>query len=153
MQFIYVILLLLLPLLPYLCHHVSWQEETSQEPLLSLRVTIQAHPCFLLHPPDDVEDGWYEELIVDGHSDVTWLMEGRGYGPDCVAQVYAPQQEQELSWNTDGEGWSVPPKLKLHTSLTSSMYWLSMKSFLWGSQVFLTEVPNGLKSSLCSYCI
>lgn len=54
-------------------------------------------PIFL-YPPDDVEDGWYEELIVNGHSHVTWLVEGRGYGADSVAQVHAPQQEQELRW-------------------------------------------------------
>lgn len=50
------------------------------------------------YPPDDVEDGWYEELVVDSHSHVTWLVKGRGYGADSIAQVHAPQQEQELRW-------------------------------------------------------
>lgn len=54
-------------------------------------------PSYFLHPPDNVEDGRYEELIVDGYSHVTWLVKSRGYGADSVAQVHAPQQEQELS--------------------------------------------------------
>lgn len=68
---------------------------------------LPTHLPFLLtdhthssYPPDDVEDGWYEELIVDGHSHVTWLMESRGHGADGVAEVHTPQQEQELSWET-----------------------------------------------------
>lgn len=50
-----------------------------------------------LHPPDNVEDCRYKELIVDGHSDVTWLVESRGDGADSIAQVHSPKQEQELS--------------------------------------------------------
>lgn len=45
-----------------------------------------------------MEDGWHEELIVDGHSHITRLVESRGYGADSVAKVHAPQQEQELRW-------------------------------------------------------
>lgn len=54
-----------------------------------------------LNLPDDVEDGRYEELIVDSHSNISWLVESWGYGADSVAQVNTPQQEQELSWNKD----------------------------------------------------
>lgn len=54
-------------------------------------------PSNFLYPPDNVEDGRYEELIVDGYGHVTWLVKSRGYGADSVAQVHAPQQEQELS--------------------------------------------------------
>lgn len=59
-----------------------------------LRLCLHAHWC----SPDDVENGWYEQLIVDGHSHVAGLVEGRGYGSHGVAQVHAPQQEEELSW-------------------------------------------------------
>ena len=56
---------------------------------------IQPHSPY---PPDDVEDGWYEELIVDGHGHVARLVESRGNGAYGVAEVHAPQQEQELRW-------------------------------------------------------
>lgn len=55
------------------------------------------------YPPDDVEDGWYEELIVDGHGHVAWLVESRGYGADGIAEVHTPQQEQELRWQPKGK--------------------------------------------------
>lgn len=54
--------------------------------------------CATLYSPDDVENGRYEELIVDGHSHVTGFVEGRGNGADSVAEVHTPQQEEELSW-------------------------------------------------------
>lgn len=55
---------------------------------------------FCPYPPDNVEDGWYEELIVDGHSHIARLVESRGDGSDSVAKVHAPQEEEELSCET-----------------------------------------------------
>lgn len=56
-----------------------------------------------LDPPDDVEDGWYKQLIVDGRSNVTWLVESGGDGAHGIAQVHSPEQEQELSWNKESQ--------------------------------------------------
>lgn len=56
---------------------------------------------YLTFSPDYVEDGRYEELVVDGHSHVPRLVERRGDGAYSVAQVHAPQQEQELRWEED----------------------------------------------------
>lgn len=50
--------------------------------------------------PDDVEDGGAEELVVDGRRHVARLVEGGGYSAHGVAEVHAPQQEQELSCGT-----------------------------------------------------
>lgn len=44
-----------------------------------------------IDPPDDVEDGWYEELVVDGYSNVPRLVESRRDGADGIAQVHTPQ--------------------------------------------------------------
>lgn len=55
---------------------------------------------FCPYPPDNVEDSWYEELIVDGHSHIARLVESRGDGSDSVAKVHAPQEEEELSCET-----------------------------------------------------
>lgn len=76
-------------------------------PLLTLcEDVIISAPFFTRssHPPDDMEDGGYEELVVDGHRHVTRLVEGRRYGADCVAEVDAPQQEQELRWDMKKKG-------------------------------------------------
>lgn len=54
------------------------------------------HASVVLYPPDDVEDGRYEELVVDGRRHVTRLVESRGNGADSVAEVHAPKQEEEL---------------------------------------------------------
>ena len=71
----------------------------------SLSLTVHAHSCLsplgFHYSPDDVEDGRYEELIVDGHRHVTGFVESRGHGADSVAEVHAPQQEQELRWETN----------------------------------------------------
>lgn len=61
----------------------------------------------VLGPPDNVEDGGAEELIVDGRRHVARLMEGWGYGAHGVAEVDAPQQEEELSWRTQSFSWNV----------------------------------------------
>lgn len=54
----------------------------------------------ILDRPDDVEDGRAEKLIVDGRRHVARFVEGRGDGAHGVAQVDAPQEEEELSWGT-----------------------------------------------------
>lgn len=57
---------------------------------------IARHASVVLYTPDDVEDGRYEELVVDGRRHVTRLVESRGNGADGVAEVHAPEQEKEL---------------------------------------------------------
>lgn len=47
--------------------------------------------------PDDIEYGRQDKLVVNSDGHVARLMEGRGYGPDCVTQVHRPHQEEELS--------------------------------------------------------
>lgn len=86
--------LLLFTLFSHYCHRRKKVRELFF-PFSFFCEDVPVLPHFL-HPPDDVEDGRYEELVVDGHSHVTWLVESRGYGADCVAEVHPPQQEQEL---------------------------------------------------------
>lgn len=64
-------------------------------PIISLRLLSDFHDS-----PDDVEDCRYEQLVVDGHGDVTRFVESRRHGSDSVAQVHAPKQEQEFSCQT-----------------------------------------------------
>lgn len=49
-----------------------------------------------------MEDGGDEQLVVDGHSHVTRLVESRRHGADGVAQVHPPEQEEELRWGAQG---------------------------------------------------
>lgn len=60
----------------------------------------------ILDRPDDVEDGGAEELVVDGRRHVAWFVKGRGYSAHGVAEVYTPQQEEELSWGTQSFRWN-----------------------------------------------
>lgn len=59
----------------------------------------------ILDRPDDVEDGGAEELVVDGRRHVARFVEGWGHGAHGVAQVHAPQQEEELGWGAQIFRW------------------------------------------------
>lgn len=57
--------------------------------------------------PNDVKYGRDEEFVVDGDRHVAWLVKGRGYGANGVAQVDPPQQEEELGYREAEENRST----------------------------------------------
>lgn len=74
--------------------------------LLLLLLITNAH-C----SPNDVKYCRDEEFIINGDGQVARLVESGGNGPYGIAQIDAPQQEQELRWNRNTRRHSTVPTL------------------------------------------
>lgn len=74
--------------------------------LLLLLLITNAH-C----SPNDVKYCRDEEFIINGDGQVARLVESGGNGPHCIAQIDAPQQEQELRWKRNTRRHSTGPSL------------------------------------------
>lgn len=76
-----------------------------------LKKMVNAHVTHDGYSLDDVEGDGDEELISDGHGDVTTLRVVRGRSSHAVAHVHADSQEQGLGYNihhkSDGEDWNL----------------------------------------------
>lgn len=57
--------------------------------------------------PNDVKYGRDEDFIIDGDCHIAWLMKGRGYGANSIAQVDPPQQEEKLSYREAEEKYDT----------------------------------------------
>lgn len=59
---------------------------------------VKDHFTAHTNQPYDVRYGRDEEFVIHGDCHVAWLMKGRGYGANGVAQVDPPHQEEKLGY-------------------------------------------------------